>query len=283
METTPAPSPRPVYAVSDATGATCRTVIQAALSQFSTASIRLEVVANVRTAEQVQKLVEEAARTGGIIIYTMVSPEFRLLVSDLGRCFNVPTVDILGPVLSRLTEHLEISPLARPGLFRQLDDEYFRRIEAVDYTIKHDDSLSLPTVNLAEIVLLGVSRTSKTPISIYLSYRGWKVANIPIVLGQPLPDLLDTLNQRRIIGLTMAPARLETLRLERLQKLQASESMDYCDRDHVRREVAYALCLYREHDWPVVDVTCKSIEETSTEIARLIYQRTGLLKGNATP
>ncbi len=170
---------RYVFAVSDATGKTCETVVQAALTQFTTTQITLETYSNVRTLKKIHEILQRASMVNGVIIYTMASPKLRRKITELGRLNGVPTVDILGPVLTRLSDLLEISPLAKPGLFRQLDSDYFKRIEAVDYTIKHDDGMGLGSIAAAEIVLLGVSRTSKTPVSIYLSYRGWKVANIP--------------------------------------------------------------------------------------------------------
>lgn len=273
-------SVRTVFAVSDATGKTCETVIHAALTQFKTTDITLEVVANVRTSDQISDLFTRAAQVNGVVIYTMVSPTFRQRITELGRRHGVPTVDILGPVMTRLSDLLEKSPLAKPGLFHHLDDEYLRRLDAVDYTIKHDDGLMLATVDQAEIVIVGVSRTSKTPVSIYLSYRGWRVANVPVVLDHPLPEELGRVDPRRVIALSVTPERLEMLRRERLARMEMSEPLNYVDADQVRREVGYGLRLYREREWPVVDVTYKSIEETATEIMRIIYGQLGDKKGN---
>ena len=188
-------------------------------------------------------------------------------------------MDVLGPVLTRFSDLLEISPLAQPGLFRQLDKEYFKRIEAVDYTIKHDDSLGLSTLDQAEIVLLGVSRTTKTPVSIYLSYRGWKVANIPILMGQDLAREINSVNPKSIIGLTINPHRLHLIRLERQQRLKGSELKNYVDLDEIKREINHSMFLFRKHGWPVVNVTYKSIEETATEVMRLVFTQLGARKG----
>ncbi len=271
---------RYVFAVSDATGKTCETVVLAALSQFKTTQIVLETFSNIRTPQQVQDIFLRATESNGVIIYTMASPELRHKITELGRLNGVPTVDILGPVLTRLSDLLEISPLAKPGLFHQLDKDYFKRIEAVDFTIKHDDGRRLETIGNAEIVLLGVSRTSKTPVSIYLSYRGWKVANVPIVVDEQPPADLDGIEQKKIIALTIQPRRLEAIRRERQVKLQAGEESAYADLEHIRREVLFALRLYERRQWPVLDATYKSIEETATEVMRLIYARSGLKKGN---
>jgi len=182
-------------------------------------------------------------------------------------------------LLTRFSDLLEISPLARPGLPRQLDNDYFRRIEAADFTIKHDDSLGLSTLDEAEAVVVGVSRTSKTPVSIYLSYRGWKVANIAVVLDQPLPRELAAINKNKIIAFTVQPTRLQLIRLERKQKFRNAELNGYTDTDRIKTELYYGLDLYKKHGYPVLDVTYKSIEETATEVMRIIAGQTGAQKG----
>lgn len=271
---------RYVFAVSDATGKTCETVVLAALSQFKTTQIVLEKLSNIRTLQQVREICARAAAVNGVIIYTMAAPELRHKITELGRLNGVPTVDILGPVLTRLSDLLEISPLAKPGLFHQLDSDYFKRIEAVDFTIKHDDGRRLETIDMAEIVLLGVSRTSKTPVSIYLSYRGWKVANVPIVPNEEPPAALAGVDQKKIVALTIQPRRLEVIRRERQIGLQGGDGSTYCDLEQIRAEVIFAMQMYESRQWPVIDATYKSIEETATEVMRLVYARSGLKKGN---
>lgn len=270
---------RYVYAISDATGKTCETVVQAALSQFKTTRIILKTISNVRSLKQINKVVEMALAVDGIIIYTMVSTELRQKLSEMGRLHAVPTVDILGPVLTRFTDFFEISPLAQPGLFRQLDSDYFKRIESLDYTIKHDDGIGVSALNEAEIVILGVSRTTKTPVSIYLSYRGWKVANIPVIPGFQLPKELFSIDQDKIIGLNINPNRLHLIRMERQSKLNNYDLGDYTDPEKIKSEIAYGLRIYQENCWPVVSVTYKSIEETATDIMRIIYAKKGIKKG----
>ncbi len=210
---------RYVYAVSDATGKTCETVVLAALSQFKTTQVNLEVFSNIRSLRQVEEIFKKAVQFNGIIIYTMASPKLRHQITETGRMNGVPTVDILGPVLTRLSDLLEISPMAKPGLFHQLDSDYFKRIEAVDYTIKHDDGQGLSSIDDAEILLIGVSRASKTPVSIYLSYRGWKVANVPVVMNEEPPEELKRIDQKKIIALTVNPNRLQAIRNERRNKM----------------------------------------------------------------
>lgn len=270
---------RHIFVVSDATGGTCEIVVRAALSQFTGTEVVLEKVAQVRTAEQINATIGQAAKVHGVVVYTMVSAELRQKMIIAGLNTGVPTVDILGPILTRLSDHLEISPLAQPGLFRQLDDEYFNRIEAVDFTVKHDDGMGLETLGQAEIVLVGVSRTSKTPTSLYLSFRGWKVANIPVVPGLDLPLELFKVDQRRIIGLTVNPPFLQAIREERARNLGAGRG-SYTDEEEIRKEVVYARRLFFENHWPSLNVTAKAIEETSSEVMQIIQSRAGQRKGS---
>ncbi len=264
-----------IFVVSDATGRTCHTVVQAALSQFNTSRVEVVTLPHVRTFEQIEAILDRADQAKGVVVYTMVAAEFRQRIYELGRLKGVPTVDILGPVLTRFSDILEVSPLAQPGLFYQLDQKYFKRIEAVDYTIKHDDGVGLATLNQAEIVLLGVSRTSKTPVSIYLAYRGWKAANVPVVLDQPLPEELFTVDPRRVVALTINPDRLQLIRQERARHQRPGALIEYTDPGLIGDEVTYGLRLYRRHDWPIIDVTFRSIEETATEAARIMFSHFG--------
>ncbi|MFC2155630.1 pyruvate, water dikinase regulatory protein [Acidobacteriota bacterium] len=270
---------RYIFAVSDASGKTSRMVVNAALSQFKTTEVVMKTISNVLTIEQIEDIIKWAAGVNGIVIYTMVSPEFRRKIMELGRLNGVPTVDILGPVLIRLSDLLEISPLAQPGLFRQLEDDYFKRIEAVDYTIKHDDGLGLKTIDQAEIVMLGVSRTTKTPVSIYLAYRGWKVVNIPVIFEQDLPDEVIQTDKKKVIALTVIPDVLLLIRRERQKKYKDLDLVGYTNIREIEREVEYANQLYEKYNYPVINVTHKSIEETATEVMRTIYRRMGISKG----
>lgn len=262
---------RYVFIVSDATGKLCQNVVNAALTQFSSTDVMLKVFSDVLSFEDIEKIIAKAVKVNGVVVYTFVSSGFRDKITELGRENSVPTVDIMGPILSRLSEYLEISPMAKPGLFKQLDADYFKRIEALDFTIKHDDGLNVSTLESAEIVLVGVSRTTKTPVSVYLSYRGWKVANIPVISGFSLPEELFKVDQRKIVALTIDPARLKLIRMERRQKLKNIEMSNYVDLDRVREEVIYGMRVYKNKNWPVVDVTNRAIEETATTVTRIIH------------
>jgi regulator of PEP synthase PpsR (kinase-PPPase family) len=269
---------RHVFVVSDATGDTCERVARAALSQFQGTEVVLERVPKVRTDEQIAALMERVRLVHGVVVHTMVSVELRQAMTQAGLQHGVPTIDILGPLLTRLSEHLELSPLAQPGLFRHLDQAYWRRLEAVDFTVKHDDGLGIGTIGQAEIVLVGVSRSSKTPVSLYLSFRGWKVANVPFVPGIPLPPQLFHVEARRVVGFTLDPAHLRLLRLTRQRHLGTPALAAYVDPDAIRHEIRQARQLCIERDWPVLDVTAKAIEEVSTEVMQTIFLRTGQKK-----
>ncbi|MCU0288391.1 MAG: kinase/pyrophosphorylase [Acidobacteria bacterium] len=270
---------RHIFILSDSTGKTAEQVVDAALQQFVTTQVVKKIYSNVRTSQKIQEIIDEAANVNGIVIFTLVTPNARQQITEMGRFQGVPTIDLLGPLLSRFSDLLEISPLAQPGLGRQLDDDYFKRIESIEFAIQHDDGLRLDTIDQAEIILLGVSRTMKTPVSIYLSYRGWKVANVPILNNQPLPKELACIEPGRIIALTVSPTRLQLIRLERKKHLKNVELGDYTDMHYIKEEVAYALQLYRDLNCEVLDVTYKSIEEVSTEIMRTIYAHSGMKKG----
>jgi hypothetical protein len=175
--------PLHIYIVSDATGKTGWRVVEAALLQFDASDVVVERVGGVQDEAGVYAAMEQAKKTRGLVIHTLVSPSLRRAILEGGRQRGIITIDLLGPVLTRLTEALQISPKAVPGLFRQLDDEYFARIDAIEYTVNHDDGRNPEQLDRADLVLVGVSRTGKTPLSVFLAYRGWRVANIPIVLG----------------------------------------------------------------------------------------------------
>lgn len=267
---------RHIYVVSDATGSTGETVVRAALTQFQSSDVIVYRIPGVRTSQRVREVVEEASRTGGIIVYTMVSSECRQAMLAEGRQQNVDTIDLLGPLLTRLTDLLDISPLAQPGLFRQLDEAYFKRIAAVEFAVRHDDGKNSDELNQADIVLVGVSRTGKTPLSVYLAYRGWMVANVPIVPAINPPEALFRIDQHKIIGLTIRAERLQEIRSARIVTLGTQAAMYYASMDHIVNELKYCqqLCADR---WPVIDVTHKSIEETATEVLTLLGRGGGLV------
>lgn len=260
-----------VFVVSDGTGQTATQALAAALTQFGQADVNLQVRRGVRSADRVASVVAEAAAVGGFIVHTLVAQELRNTMVREGRQHNVETIDLLGPLLARLSRQLANSPSERPGLFQHVDDSYFRTLATLEFAIRHDDGLRSHELDTAEIVLVGVSRTFKTPLSVYLAFKGWYAANVPVVLDMPLPPGLTSLPPGRVFGVTMGPRRLTTLRRSRHEHLQSTTG-DYAELHHIQRELQYARALFARIGWPVVDVTDKPIEEIASEIIALRAQ-----------
>jgi len=230
-------------------------------------------VLGVRTAKEVRQVVKEAARVGGTIVHTLALPELRQEILAEGRRRLVVTIDLMGPLVDRLRDTLELSPLAQPGLLRQLDESYYERIGAIDFAVRHDDGRNPGDLPQAELVLVGVSRTSKTPISIFLAYRGWRVANVPLIADLEPPPALFKVKRHRVVALTIQPERLVMLRQVRANRLLRGLAMDYASREHVQRDLDWAELIVRRGRWVSVDVTNKSIEEAAAEITALYERR----------
>jgi len=259
-----------VFIVSDGTGGTAERALQAALTQFEEAKITIKRHPNVRTERQIEEIVQEAAKVGGFIVHTLVSNEAREAMIKIGRVNNVETIDLMGPLLARLSHQLRVSPMEKPGLFSQLNEDYFRRIETMEFAFHHDDGQRINELHQADIVLVGVSRTFKTPLSIYLAFKGWFVANVPIILDVEPPSILSELPPERVFGLTMHTNRLATLRQAREEYLGKTTG-DYANLEYVRREVIYALHIFESPPkWSVINVTNKPIEEIASEILALL-------------
>jgi [pyruvate, water dikinase]-phosphate phosphotransferase / [pyruvate, water dikinase] kinase len=268
-------SPQPIYVVSDGTGLTAETVVSAAAGQFFGTIFDVRRRPLVRTIDQARSVINEAAETHGIIVYTLVVPELRRAFEEESGRRGVPSVDIIGGLVQRLEEAFGLVPAGEPGLRgTQLDPAYFGRIDAIEYTVSHDDGQHPETLGDADVVLVGVSRTSKTPLSIFLAhYRGWKVANVPMVLGIEPPHELFQIDQRKIIGLTIQPGRLVNLRRARLESLGRDPDGPYTSHDQVTDELAYARRVYRHgYPWPILDTTNRSVEEVAREIIAIVEQ-----------
>lgn len=255
-----------VYVVSDGTGRTAEQALNAASAQFVDVKMEIIVKSGVRTKLQVMEVVEEALEKNAFIVHTLVSNETRSLMLETARRLNVETIDLMGPLLFRLSSQLDNSPSEKPGLFREINKDYFRRIEAIEYTFRHDDGQRELELDKADMILLGVSRTFKTPLSLYLAVKGWLVANVPIVLNMKLPDILRDIDPNIIFGLTTYPSRLVKLRQSRHEYLGGITG-DYASQDYVTKELRYAHSLYQLHPgWEIINVSSKSIEEIASEI-----------------
>jgi len=247
--------------------------VLAALSQFETANVILTRLQDVRTEPQVASLLKEAAENDALIVYTIISPKLRALLQRRAARQKVPAVDLMGSLLTQLETHLNRSPLSQPGLLHRIDEDYFRRIDAVDFTVKHDDGQNPQTLQEADIVLTGISRTTKTPLSIYLAREGWKVANVPLVYGIEPPVELLQMDPRRIVGLIIDPQRLVQIRTARIRHLPVKSGMaiEYADMDYVMKETAHSKELFAQHpEWIVLDVTGRAVEELANEIVRRV-------------
>jgi regulator of PEP synthase PpsR (kinase-PPPase family) len=265
--------PYTIYVVSDATGKTGWRVVQAALLQFDTSHAIIRRIGGVQDEAAVTAVVEEAAGASGLIVHTLVSPELRRVILDAGRRRGIITIDLLGPVLTRLSEVLQISPKAVPNLFEQLDSEYFSRVDAIEYTVSHDDGRNPEDLNEADLVLVGVSRTGKTPLSVFLAYRGWHVANVPIILDvNPAPQLFEV-NPRRVVALVIDPDRLLAIRKARAKRLSGDYLFGYATPKYIEEELEWFRQVLRQGVWQVVDVTYRSIEETASEIMDMVRPR----------
>ena len=261
-----------VYILSDGTGRTATQLLDAALVQFTSAKVVKHVRPQVRSEEQIRDLIIEAYNNKGIVIHTLVSKGLRHFILDLGRLYDMVTIDLMGPMLSQLAFHFEYLPEENPGIFSKLNKAYFQRIEAVEYTLRHDDGQRVHELDKADIVLLGVSRTFKTPLSVYMAHKGWFVANIPIILGIPLPNNVYSLPPERIFCLTTYSKRLATLRESRDQHLGGFTG-DYASQSYVHKELDYARKIFRMHPkWKVINVAHKPIEEISSEILCILRE-----------
>lgn len=256
-----------VFTISDSSGETAEAVARAALVQFPPGNASIYRLPQVRSCQQLVSLVREVSLGRSVIAYTLVLPEYRETLESEASKLGIPTVDLLGPLITRLASLTGAAPLSQPGRLHLLDETYFRRIEAVDFAIRFDDGKNPDGITQADVILTGVSRTSKTPNCMYLAHHyGLKAANVPIVSGVDPPLALFQINARKIVGLHIDPYLLQEIRTTRAHVLGMPSSTDYADPDRIRQEVRQAKKLFRELKCHVIDVSAKAIEETSSEI-----------------
>jgi len=258
-------NPYKIYAVSDGTGRTAEQALQAVLTQFQNREVEIFLKSEVRTEGQIEKIVSEVASQGGFIVHTLVSEVLRENIMRICRIHNVEAIDLIGPLILRLAHFLDESPQEEPGLYFKLNKAYFKRIDSMQFAFNHDDGQRDNEYVKAEIVLVGVSRTFKTPLSIFLAYKGWFVANYPVVMGHEVPESLAALPYGKVFGLTTQAHELSGLRRAR-QEFLGGEMEEYVSVDHVRKELLYAQKIFNRFEWPVIQVTNKPIEEIAAEI-----------------
>lgn len=259
-----------LHLLSDSTGETLEMIAKAALAQFEGAEVVRHFWPMVRSQQHLDRVMREVAANPGIVFFTMANVETRARLEAGCRASGLPAVPVLETAIEALGAALGQHPRARrPGIQHAMDAAYFARVDAVHYTIAHDDGVLAEDWEEADIVLAGVSRSSKTPTSIYLAQRGYKVANIPIVVESPPPPALFGLKRPLVVGLTTAPDRLIQVRRNRLLSLNQAPETAYVDAERVTREVQFARRIFADNDWPVIDVTRRSIEEAAAAIINL--------------
>ncbi len=264
-----------VVVISDGTGETASAITRAAMTQFQDKEIFFTRYKNIRTKEQIDAIFQEAAIHHDIVVYTIVSVELRAYIAELSKRDHVRSVDVMGPLLTVFSNFFEAEPNYQPGLLHAVNDQYFKRVAAIEFTLNHDDGRNINSLEEADVVLVGISRTSKTPLSMYLSLEGIKTVNVPIVMGVALPEKLFQIDQRKIFGLTIDSDELFKIRKNRLSRLGLSnDEGDYADISKVTQEIEWANKIFSENKrWPVFNVTGKALEETAAEIMKLLNMR----------
>ncbi len=266
-------TPRYIDVLSDSTGETAERVVRAALLQFPQAEVEIRRHLRVRTAERVEPILRQVASERALLVFSVVSPLLSLFIHRMTAELHIEAIDVIGSVIGKLTGFLEAKPLERPGALLPLSAEYFRRIEAIEFTVKCEAGREPRALANADVVLIGLSRTSKTPLATLLSQRGLKVATVTLTKGAPVPAELEHVRRGSVVGLTIDVDSLCALREEQLARLGMPADSLASVRGHVEAEIRFALELFASHPaWPVVDMSGRSVEETAAIVLEL---RTG--------
>lgn len=252
-----------VYVLSDSIGETGELLSKAALSQFNSGKYEVRKFPYITDEDQILEILEEAKNEPSIIIYTIVIESLKGFIIEKGLEFNIPTVDLMSPALDAIETILGYPPKRESGLIRKLDENYFKKVEAVEFAVKYDDGKDPRGIKKADIVLVGVSRTSKTPLSMYLAHKNYKVANVPLVPEVPASNELFQKDKNRIIGLVANPTKLNEIRQERLKSLGLDNNANYANVERINEELEYSRLIMDKLDCIVLDVSNKAIEETA--------------------
>lgn len=268
-----------LHLVSDATGETLNAMSRACCGQFENVKPIEHIYALVRSDRQLDRAIRAIQDAPGIVLYTIMNDQLRNRLEERCKQLDVPCLSVLDPVLSFLGKYLGQEFSHKIGVQHELDLDYFDRIDALNFTMAHDDGQNTDNLDKADVVLVGVSRTSKTPTCMYLANRGLKAANIPIVPNAPLPPNIEHLRGPLVVGLIASPERLIQIRRNRLLTIQGDLESDYVDEQRVREEVVYARKTFEKFEWPIIDVTRRSIEETSAAIFNHLTDHRGYISG----
>ncbi len=266
--------PQPVFVLSDGTGDTAEKVVRAAFRQFRGHVIYVRTFPLINSSEKLSSMFRRAQRQSALVVTTLVQPEMRAASDRLSRELGVRHIDLLGHLIVELEGFLDQKAIEVPGLMHLADETYFRRIEAVEFTIKCDDGKEPRMLMEADLILVGVSRTSKTPLSTFLAHKGYKVANVPLVLDKPPPDQLFEVDQKRVFALTIQPGNLHSIRQSRLKHMRMNRMTNYGDIDYILAELEFADELFAANpEWPVLNVTNKAVEESAATILAILFDR----------
>jgi regulator of PEP synthase PpsR (kinase-PPPase family) len=270
MHPTSKDDPHPIYILSGGVGASGEQIVHTVLAQFPKSHVLVKTITNVRLESQIEEAVAHAEAVGATLVHTLVDARLRATLISLAASQGVVEIDLMGPLLDHLTHVLVQEPLGQPGLYRKLNKAYFDRVGAIEFTIAHDDGQNAETLSQAEIVLVGVSRVGKTPVSLYLSVLGWKVANVPLVEGLEISPVLFQLGRNRVFGLTVEPSQLAIFRQQRQRRLGVPGPSSYTDPEKIFEELQYAEKVCRSAGFTILDVTDKPIETTADDLIRLV-------------
>jgi regulator of PEP synthase PpsR (kinase-PPPase family) len=260
-----------VYLVSDSTGETLDRIFLSLKSQFANFEYEKKEFAFVRTEQQIDKIINECNKiNNALILYTIVEIKLAKYMANKSEINNVPCFGILGNLILSFSKLLNQKAIHKPSAQHVLDDDYYKRIEAIQFTMAHDDGKKVDDINSADVILLGVSRTSKTPTSIYLANRGYKTVNVPLVLEQKIPEGLFSNKKSCIIGLVADPERLADIRRNRVALIGDHSLKEYTDLTFIKKEVESSKKLFKKNNWPIIDVTRRSVEETAASILKII-------------
>ena len=278
-------SKKNILIASDGTGETASVLLKSALVQYDPHLIKISRYNTLRSFEQIENMIEKAKEETSLIVYTFADKKLSEFLKKQTKTHKITSIDLLTPLFEVLDKFLKTSDgknFKKPGLYHSVNKDYFKRIEAIEYTVKHDDGKLLSNFDQAHFILVGISRTSKTPLSIFLSHKGWKVANVPLILDIPLPQELLQTDQKKIIGLTVNLHNLYNIRKKRIEKFGQSSKKEYANLEYIEKEIDYAEKIFKKNrQWPVFDMTDKALEETAFEIIRIVSTRMNYEKINS--
>jgi hypothetical protein len=262
-----------IYVVSGGLGTGAERIVRATLAQFQNVDVPVHIHKEVRDQAHIKTIVAAAADTNGLIVHTLVDTDLRSRLTELAQTYNVIAIDLQGSLLLQLTRLLNQEPAEEPGLYYRLREPYFKRIEAMEFAVDHDDGKRIEELHMAEIVLTGVSRVGKTPLSMYISTQGWRVANVPLMREVPPPPQLFEIDPRRVVGLNIDPGQLVSFRQFRQQRLGLSTQMTYSKAEELYDEIEYARKIFRRGRFSIVEITDRPIEESAEEIIARVTRR----------